>query len=195
MTRALPDACYVTEDVWPVSSENDLRSATGANRQKIARKGSHYRASFACQPLDPNDARPWRRLHSEGQTVVAQIEQPGIEIGAPGSPRVNGAGQAGASLILDGLTPHYVIEEGQLLVHISASGERRLYMASETVIADADGEATVPLYTMLTAPPADNDVVTLTDITIEGFATVEDGSFLTDGDGYMNIRFSVEEPG
>lgn len=196
MALTLPEARYITEDVRVISTRTDLRSATGSNHQRIGRKGSHYIGVFACEPMTPEDARPWRRLETEDQMVVAQIEMPGIDVGAPGANiRVNGAGQAGASLIIDGLTPNYVVRESQLLTHVSATGDQRLYMAAEEVVANGSGQATIPLRTMLIAPPADNDVILMAGLSIEGFPTLEDGSFLIDGNGYVNIRFSVEEPG
>lgn len=196
MALTLPPANYITEDVRVVSSRNDLRSANGSNHQRIARKGSHYIGVFACEPQTQAEGRKWRRLETEDQTVVAQIEQPGIDVGAPGNNiRVAGAGQAGASINLDGMTPGYIVSEGQLLSHVSAAGMRRLYMAAETVVVGSGGAVTIPLRTMLTAPPADNDLVHLADIWIEGFPTIEEGSFLIDGDGYVHVRFTVEEPG
>lgn len=195
MAKTLPDARYITEDVRLVSARNDLRSATGGNRQRIGRKGSHYLAVFACEPMTLEDAREWRRLETEDQTVIAQLEQPGLDAGAPGAVLVDGAGQAGASLDLKGITPQYPIREGQVLVHVSAAGVHRIYMADEEVVADAAGLATVPLKTMLTAPPADEDVILMAELVIEGFPTIEEGSFLIDGDGYVKVRFTVEEPG
>lgn len=195
MARTLPDARYITEDVRLVSSRNDQKSATGANRQRVARKGSHYLAVFVCEPMTLEDAREWRRLETEHETVVAQLEQPGLDAGAPGAVLVDGAGQAGASLDVKGLTPQYPVREGQMLVHVSASGVRRIYIADEEVVAGAGGLATIPLKTMLLAPPADGDVVDLVNLTIEGFAMLEEGSFLIDGDGFVTIRFTVEEPG
>ena len=196
MGLTLPSSRYVTEDVHIVSSRNELRSAVGSNVQRIARKGSRHMGVFACEPMLPDEAREWADIEDEDQTVIAQIEQPGIDVGAPGNDvRVNGAGQAGASLTLDGLTPGYVIRKRQLMNHVSADGERRLYMAAANVVVNGSGQAIVPLRTMLTAPPADNDVVILNRPTIEGFPVIEEGSWLIDGDGYVYIRFTVEEPG
>lgn len=196
MGLTLPDARYITEDIRLASSRNELRSATGTNLQRIGRKGSRYIAVFECEPMTLDEARDWGDLESEDETVVAHIVQPGVDVGAPGNDvRVNGAGQAGASLILDGLTPNYIIRKRQPLTHVSATGVRRLYMSAALVVVNASGQATVPLRTMLNAPPADNDVVLLAAPVIEGFPMLEEGSWLIDGNGFVHIRFTVEEPG
>lgn len=195
MGLVLPDDRYVTLDIRLVSSRNELRSAVSRNIQRIGRKGSGYLAMFECEPMLVDEAGDWSDIESETETVVAQIIQPHVEVGNPGVPRVNGSGQAGSQIIMDGLIPGYVIRKRQPITHVASDGVRRLYMSAAAVTANGLGQATVPLRTMLTAQPANNDVLKMAAPQIEGFATVDESSWLIDSNGYIRLRFSVEEPG
>lgn len=195
MAKQLPPARFISAEPTIVSSAIDQRSATGSNRQKGLRKGSHYAYEFALEPLSHAEALDWLDLRNEADTVIVEVPQMGLEIGSPGTTRVDGSGQAGTSLEIKGFTPSYAVRKGQAFNHIGSDGVRRIYVADADVIADVSGKATVPLETMLNWPPLNNDVIDFAEVQIEGFASVEKGSFLLDGDGWHRIRFTVEEPG
>ncbi len=179
-----------------VSSRVNQRSATGGNAQRIGRKGSHFRIDFVSEPLDPDEARQWGDLRAEDDVVRIPVPQPGLDIGAPGTDcTVTGGPQSGANLTITGLTPHYAIRKDQLLNHYASDGSVRLYRARSEVVADASGEVTVPLETMLTWPAYHSDVIDFTDPKIEGYPTADPSSWLMDGHGYQTLKFSVEEPG
>ena len=195
MPKQLPTPRFISAEPTIVSSSIDQRSATGSNRQKGLRKGSHYSFEMALEPVSHAEALDWLDLRNEADTVIIDVPQMGLEIGAPGATRVNGSGQAGTNLAIKGFTPGYVVRKGQAFNHIGSDGVRRIYIASAAVIADGSGNAVVPLETMLNWPPLNNDVIDFADVRIEGFASVEKGSFLQDGNGWHHIRFMVEEPG
>lgn len=195
MSKQLPTPRFISAEPTIVSSSIDQRSATGSNRQKGMRKGSHYAYEFALEPMDHAEALLWLDLRNEADTVVLSIPQTGLEIGTPGTTLVNGSGQAGANLSIKGFTPGYVVRKGQAFNHLGSDGVRRIYVAASAVTASEAGTATVPLETMLNWPPGNNDVVSFSDVRMEGFASVERGSFLQDGNGWHHIRFTVEEPG
>lgn len=195
MSKQLPTPRFISAEPTVVSSTIDQRSATGSNRQKGLRKGSHYAYDIALEPMSHAEALDWLDLRNEADTVVLSIPQMGLEIGTPGTTRVNGSGQAGASLSIKGFTPGYVVRKGQAFNHVGSDGVRRIYIANAAVTADGSGNATVTLETMLNWPPLNNDVIDFADVRIEGFASVEKGSFLQDGNGWHHIRFMVEEPG
>lgn len=195
MPRQLPPARFISAEPTIISSSIDQRSATGSNRQKGMRKGSHYAYEYALEPMDHAEALDWLDLRNEADTVIVDVPQTGLDIGTPGNTRVNGSGWGGISLGIRGLTPGYAIRKGQLLNHVGSDGVRRLYVADEPVTADGNGVATIKLETMLNWPPGDGDVIDFANVQIEGFASVERGSFLQDGNGWHHIRFTVEEPG
>lgn len=195
MAKQLPTPRFISAEPTIISSSIDQRSATGSNRQKGMRKGSHYQYDFALEPMSHAEALDWLDLRNEADTVIIEIPQMGLEIGAPGATRVNGSGQSGANLAIKGFTPSYAVRKGQCFNHLGNDGELRIYVADADVIADGSGNATVPLETMLNWPPLNNDIIDFADVRIEGFAAVERGSFLQDGDGWHHVRFTVEEPG
>jgi hypothetical protein len=59
--------------------------------------------------------------------------------GSPGSPVVDGAGQAGATLKLRGLNPGYTIKEGYWLSIIDTNDQHYLHNARSMVRVGADG--------------------------------------------------------
>jgi hypothetical protein len=195
MAKILPTPRFVSAEPTIVSSSIDQRSATGSNRQKGLRKGSHYSYEMALEPMDHAEALSWLDLRNEADTVVVAVPQMGLEIGTPGTTLVNGSGQAGTNLSIKGFVPGYQVRKGQAFNHIGSDGVRRIYVADAAVTANGSGIATVPLETMLNWPPGNNDVISFSDVRIEGFAAVERGSFLQDGNGHHHIRFTVEEPG
>jgi len=173
-----------------LSSKNQLTPAFGDGEQELLRKGSRYEIAFDMGEMDYVDALDWSDLMSEGQTVVMAVYQPGLVTGAPGAPRVNGAGQSGMALVIDGLTNGYTVRKGQFL-SVVTQGRRFLYRAKASVTAPA-GSATVQLHTMLRFPPADNDVVELEQPMIEGFP--REVSDLTIVDNHnVEVSFTVRE--
>lgn len=173
-----------------ISAKNVLAPAFGDGEQELLRKGSRYALTFQMPPMRYVTSMEWDDLMAEGDTVVMKVHQPGFDTGAPGTPRVNGAGQSGTALVIDGLTNGYVIRKGQFLSVIT-QGRRFLYRAKASVTASG-GAATVPLRTMLRFPPADNDVVEIAQPMIEGF--VRDlGEWSVGVERLVGLQFTVRE--
>jgi len=173
---------------------NDVTSLVGGNRQKNARKGDHYSVDFNMPPMEPNDARAWRKLMSASDTVLMRMPQPGFAIGNPGSPQVNGSTQLGTTLTLKGMTPGYVIREGQFFSIITL-GRRWLYAADADATANSSGIISIPLEVMIRTNHQNNDVVEVLDPKIEGFPEVAEDAFTIREDGYIWLSFSIEERG
>jgi len=176
-----------------IRSFSEQRGLMGNNQQRIYRKAAHYAADFEMPPMTPEEAEEWVGLRTT-DTVIMNLPQPGVNTGLPGNPRVNGAGQAGSSLILDGLTPAYPMPAGRALTLISG-GRRFVYMTDQDATANAAGQMTVHLETMLRYPPSDNDVVLIAQPQIEGFSTFEDDTFRVREDGHVWLSFTIEERG
>lgn len=175
-----------------VRTSNDLSPAFAGADQELRRKGSRYALTFTMPSMSYVESMAWDDLTAEGDTVVMRVEQPGLEIGNPGAaPLVKGAGQAGALLSIDGLTPGYIIRKGQFFTVVTG-GQRFLYRAASAAVANGGGEALVALRTMLRRSPADNDVVKILVPEIEGF--VRDLGGVTVGlDHEVALRFTVRE--
>ncbi|MRL69908.1 hypothetical protein [Brevundimonas sp. SPF441] len=173
-----------------ITAKNVLAPAFGDGEQELLRKGSRYALTFQMPPMRYVTSMDWDDLMAEGDTVVMKVHQPGFDTGAPGTPRVNGAGQSGSALVIDGLTSGYVIRKGQFLSVIT-QGRRFLYRAKANVTVSS-GTATVPLRTMLRFPPADNDVVEIAQPMIEGFVRDMD-SWEVGVDRLVVLKFTVRE--
>ncbi|QTC88192.1 hypothetical protein [Brevundimonas pondensis] len=134
----------------------------------------------------------WDDLLSEDDTVVMEILQPGLVIGAPGAPLINGANQSGRTLNLKGLTPGYVFRKGQWLSLIQ-NGQRFAYKSSAAATADGSGNMALPLRTMLRVPTLNNAVVEIAQPMVEGWPTIDTDSLTVGVDGLVTPRFTVEE--
>lgn len=151
------------------------RSGTGGALTPLTRAGDHFAMEVDPGPLA---AMCGRELLADlargvGERVRVPLPEPGIDKGAPGTPLVNGADQAGTSLDLDGLTPQFAIRKGWFITLETTDGATAHIVTAES-IADADGEATVTFWPELWLPPADNDAVEISEPYIEGLI-VEDG--------------------
>ncbi len=173
-----------------ITAKNVLAPAFGDGEQELLRKGSRYALTFLMPPMRYVTSMEWDDLMAEGDTVVMKVHQPGFDTGAPGTPRVNGAGQSGSALVIDGLTNGYVIRKGQFL-SVVTQGRRFLYRAKASVTVTG-GSATVPLRTMLRFPPSDNDVVEIAQPMIEGFVRDMD-SWEVGVDRLVVLKFTVRE--
>lgn len=173
-----------------VTAKNTLTPAIGGAEQELLRKGTRYALTFSMPVMTYVQSMDWDDLMAEGDTVLMQVHQPGLVIPNPGTPLVKGAGQAGTSLVIDGLPNGYVIRKGQFLSVVSA-GQRFLYRAKASATSVA-GTATIPLRTMLRRPPNDNDVVEIAQPMIEGF--VRDlGEWAVGVERLVGLQFTVRE--
>lgn len=156
----------------PVRQTDVQRAATGGARLPINRTGDHWSVEVDTGALGIICARELLAdiLRGAGEMVRVYIPQPGIDTGAPGTPRVKGADQAGSNLIVDGLTPYFAVRKGWF-VTVVTDGVGRPYLVTGEVIADAAGEATLPLWPMLHVQPADNDVVEVAEPFLDGLIT------------------------
>lgn len=191
MPIMLPNSPPYSMSVHLITAKNELSPAFGGADQELLRKGSRYELAFDHGEMDYIEALDWSDLMVEGETVVAPVFQPGLDTGAPGAPAVNGAGQAGRTLAVKGLSPGYVIRKGQFLSIIS-SGQRFLYRAAGPAIALPNGTASVLLYTMLRRPHPDGAVVELAQPMVEGFLReVSDLTVIANHD--VKVTFKIRE--
>lgn len=79
---------------------------------------------------------------------------------ATGSPLVNGAGQTGNTLVVDGLTPSLTgwLKKGDYF-QLGSGTAARLYQVSQDVNTDGSGEATLTFWPAIRSSPADNQAV------------------------------------
>jgi hypothetical protein len=178
-----------------VSGRAEMRPAFAGDLLRLNRMGDRYAFDVELPAMrDVAAQEGWGDLDDRDATLTLLIPQPGRIVQPQGLPRVNGAGQSGSSLILDGLTPQTVIRKRQWL-NVTTGGRLFLYRAKSEVVANASGQVTVPLQTMLRRSPSDNDVVELEQPRIEGFATPTEDCWAIDVAGLVRPAFTIEERG
>lgn len=192
MPLTLPTTHQPVKMPWRlITARNDLTPAFGGVEQRLNRKGSRYAFDIEMPAIRYEDALAWDDINTETDTVVLALPQPGLALGSPGDTRVNGAGQAGSSLIVDGFSGVYTVGKGWW-VSVLSNGQRCLYRTAATSVVSG-GSATLSLRTMLRKPPADNAVVEIAAPKVEGFATVADDCWDFGADRLVRLKFSIRE--
>jgi len=148
-----------------------LTPGLGGPVQRVERMGNRFKIACTMPPMrNQNLGRQWVAKLLRGKQEGARMPWPlqGFDPGSPGAVLVNGAGQAGRSLIIDGATPNYIFREGQFF-SIVISGRHYLYMCAGERIASATGTATLPIEPLLRVSPPDNAVCNFGKPMVEGF--------------------------
>lgn len=175
------------------------RPALGARGTRIERAGSRYRAEIGFPPMRADVARVFVSRLLRAKSEGLRIEFPLLEVsqGTPGTPLVDGGGQAGKTLNIRGLTPHYAFREGfwLTLVDGAGGGARYLHNCASAVAAGADGRTTIALAEALRAPFADGATILLARPTIEGFVTGEEWQWQIPVERLIALSVPIEEWG
>lgn len=179
----------------PIYTRNETRPATGAGPiGRNLRPGTRWAWDFEYPPMTYVQSLAFDDLLSEDETVVVDILQPGLEIGAPGAPLVNGAGQSGRTLNVKGVTPGYVFRKGQWLSVVGTGGQRFAYKSSAAATANGSGNIAIPLRTMIRVALPNNAVVEIANPKAEGWVTLADDAHAIDaGDRLIYLSFTLEE--
>lgn len=195
MTITLPTMSRNTAySLRPVRSSETQRAGTGGTLTPLNRPGDHWAVEVDVGAMDTACGRTLLAdiVRGMGERIRIPLPQPGINTGSPGLPKVNGADQAGSSLIMDGFTAGYVIAKGRFMTVVTPDGPTA-HIVTAAVTASGGGAATVSFWPDLWLPPADNDVVEIAAPYIEGLI-VDDGGQLS---GLLGIvtsdAFVVEE--
>lgn len=170
------------------------QSPLGGAAQRVNRLGSRWRCEIELPPMTPANARIWAAALAKGlrEGVSLAIRQVDLMPGSPGSVLVAGAGQAGASLAVDGGTVGYVARTGQWC-SILTGGRRYLHQIAAPVQFSGTGTATLPLEPLLRAIPADNAPVELAAPVIEGLLDAPPGWTIDAGRLVRGLAFAIEE--
>ncbi len=171
-----------------------LTPSLGGPVQRVNRLGSRFRIAVTMPPMKVKDARKWISRLVRGKSEGVRMELPLLDFnpGSPGSPLVNGAAQAGSSLILDGFTPNYILREGQPF-SILTGGKHHLYLVATETIASGTGTATVPITPSLRRPHLDNDVCNFGKPMIEGFIGGDEFMWSLSIDYLTSLQFDIAE--
>lgn len=176
-----------------ITSRTENSPAFGSSDQRFARMGSRWAFDVRLEPQDSESAMDWVDVETESETCVWPVPLIDFDPGPEGAPKIDGAGQTGSTVNLKGLTPNLIIRKGQWFSVITSS-RRYLYRARSEVVADATGDAAVPLTTLLRVPHANNDVVEIEEPKIEGFVTMPEDAWRMQGeDRLIWLSFTIKE--
>lgn len=170
------------------AASEPLRPASGGPVLPSDRTGDHWALEFDPGPMmaECGLSLVADLVRGRGERIAIPIPQPGIDTGAVGLPVVDGAGQSGDTFALTGFEANYVIRKG-LFLSVLTDGKWTAYMIGGEVIADADGDAEVPVWPMMHVPHEDGDRVEMTEPVIEGL--------LSEGGAYEGAGRSGVAPG
>ena len=173
-----------------------LTPGLGGPVQRINRNGNRFAVAVQMPPMKPIDARAWLAALNQGvqQGVRWRLRQVELFPGSPGTVRVNGGGQAGSTLVVDGANPNYPFRLGQFfsLVH---NGQRYLHQLAAAVNANGSGQASLSIVPALRIEPADNDLVEIGQPIVEGLLADNGFEWSIDRARLAGISFTILERG
>ncbi|MEZ7273908.1 hypothetical protein NYF14_10605 [Sphingobium sp. 10 DY56-G10] len=181
-----------------IDNGGTIRGATNAAGLRVNRLGSHYRAAITIG-IGSANARAALisdliRAKQEGLRLPYPLM--GVDQGAPGSPVMDGANQAGRVINLRGLTPGYVAAKGYWLSIVAATGQHYLHNVHVAGTVGGDGKVAITLAEHLRELFADGATVKLATPVIEGEISGNEQSWeLRRGDRVEGIGFTIEEMG
>lgn len=171
-----------------------LEPGLGAEVQRIDRMGNRFALAVTMPPMEVAEAMVFVSRLIRGKTEGVRMEFPllGFNPGSTGTPRVNGAGQAGRSLVADGFAASYPVKEGQWFTHVNA-GRYFLYNIDGNVTANGAGQVTLPISPMLRVEPADNDLLLFAQPLVEGYIHGEEWRWQLSVQRMTGIEFELRE--
>lgn len=172
-----------------------LRPIFGGSLQKLRRLGDRFALDVTTPPLESaEDGRIWiaRLISAQRAGAIYDWPQLGFDVGPAGAAVVDGGGQAGSILNLRGLTPGYLIREGQFfsLIH---GGRRYLHLAGADVLVDSGGKVTLPIAPMLRVHPADGAPCDFIAPKIEGLLTGDTRAWTINVARTIGLSFQIQE--
>lgn len=173
-----------------------IEPSLGGEVQRIDRMGNRFGVALTFPPFTNKErgrivVSRLMRAKTEGLRVPYPLLD--FDPGAPGAVVVDGAGQAGRTLIVRGCTPHYAFREGQPLSIERADGRHYLHFVDEPVYADATGDAALSISPMLRYEFADGASVHIRQPMIEGFAGGDEWRWQMSVDRLISVEFELRE--
>ncbi len=157
----------------PASTSPSLNPQVGATRspftggmQTYAWPNEYWTFPFNLPAMIRADAEEWIGflLALNGMEGSFLAGQPGYTTPrgtwSGGSPLVNGAGQSGKVLLVDGLSAGATGKRGDYF-QLGSGATSRLYKLTKDMAANGSGQATLDFQPRLRATPADNDPLVL----------------------------------
>jgi hypothetical protein len=171
-----------------------LSPPLGGPIQRIDRMGNKFKIAVTMPPMSGSEGRVWIARLIKGKSEGARMEYPLLDFapGYPGTPLVNGSGQAGRFLNLKSCRPNYVYREGQF-ISVKTGGRHHLIMVDGQAVVASDGTVTVPITPMIRVSHLDNDEVHVSKPMIEGYILGNEQRWRLQVGNFVNLSFEIEE--
>jgi hypothetical protein len=151
------------------------QGALGGAAQRLNRLGTRFGMVFEVAPASSGTTGRiffLRLIRALRQGAIMAVPQPGLVIGSPGAPVVNGAGQTGSTLALRGFSAGYQVREGQFFSLI-VGGRRYLHTFGADGAASGSGTLSIAIEPMLRVIPPDGATAEVAQPYIEGLISGE----------------------
>ena len=164
--------------------------------QRVALGGSRWMATLSLPAMRRDRAAAWQAFFDKlegGANTFSAFDPDGVipRGAAGGTPLVNGAGQTGSTLVIDGCTPNVMfLRAGD---YFGVNGEFKRLTAD--ALANGSGQVTLQFKPALRSSPADNAVVVVNRPTVT-MALVDDSQAMWECDVagiYQPKTFSAVE--
>lgn len=152
-----------------ISSENVVSTSISPfsfAEQTYVHPGQRWTASITLPPMKRERAEPWitflMSLYGrKGYFLLSDPNAASPQGAVSGTVLVNGAGQSGSYLVVDGLTANLVnaFKAGDY-IQLGTGASARLHKVLTNASANSLGSATLDIWPNLRSIPADNDPVT-----------------------------------
>lgn len=195
MAIDLSDVPWRTAKVRMLDFGGELTPPLGGPVQRINRLGTRFAIDVALAPVSQEpEGRRLTSLLRQAKTEGAlfAFPQPGLAIGAPGTPVVDGAVAGGSTVPLAGLTANYAIRMGQFMSFVHG-GRRYLHAAVAEAVADATGDVEVTIEPMLRVSLSDEDEVEIGRPMLEGLLEGGDLEHEIMYEPFIALGFSIAE--
>lgn len=173
-----------------------MRPGLGAKLLVLNRQGDRFAIDVTYPPMPAEEMGALfvsRLIRAKREGIRIPMPLLGVDQGAPGSPIVDGAGQAGLSLNIRNVTPGYEALEGYWLSIVSPAGQHYLHNVSEDTTANLSGKMTLSIEPMLRVRFADACAVHLVAPMIEGLVVGDEAEWRLSVDHMTGLSFTIEE--
>lgn len=168
---SLPTVTGIAQVRLLARSQVGVATSPFSYKQQVYRNpGQRWEADITLPPMTRGNAEEWLSflLRLRGQFGTFLLGDPnaatprGSAATAPGTPVVNGGGQTGDELIIDGLptSGSDYLKAGDY-IQLGSGSTARLYKVLEDVAIDGSGDATLNIWPALRSAPADDATVTV----------------------------------
>lgn len=180
-----------------IDNSGRLRPPLGGPSQTILRGGNRFYAKVSIPALkyDTTCARAWiaAMLRQKTEGGLLRLRWPRTDAATmPAAAKVDGAGQAGALLVADGLGAGVAVPALSFFSFVSG-GKSYLHSTTSDALADGAGRAALTIAPSVRISPADNLALNFIDPVIEGELDLGPVEWTLERLRWVGVSFTITE--